>query len=81
MNFTTQLRYSSSHKHDALYFYFSRLVQPIWEKSLCRLNGLTVKYIYIYISLLFGVSAGDRYNFRRNDMVSKENKGAIRRDG
>lgn len=48
MNFTTQLRYSSSHKHDALYFYFSRLVQPIWEKSLCRLNGLTVEYIYLF---------------------------------
>ncbi|KAJ1351277.1 hypothetical protein KIN20_007259 [Parelaphostrongylus tenuis] len=39
-------QHSPSRKHDALYYYFSRLVSPIWNHPICRVkNGVLVTSI------------------------------------
>ncbi|VDM84530.1 unnamed protein product [Strongylus vulgaris] len=36
-------QHSPSRRHDALYYYFSRLVAPIWNHAICRIrNGVEV---------------------------------------
>ena len=51
--FPSHLQHVPSRRHDALYYYFSRLVSPIWNHSICSVVNSNIVSDILLLSWLY----------------------------